>query len=90
MSEQEASAPIDFNGLDTAVNGPLRLGVLTALQLDGALDFTTLKNRLSAAMARLLLICVSWKRASTFNAASNSSAAGRGRHIALRRGDARR
>jgi DNA-binding PadR family transcriptional regulator len=40
--------PIDFNGVDTAVNGPLRLGVLTALQLDGALDFTTLKKRLQA------------------------------------------
>ena len=38
--------PIDFNGLDTAVHGPLRLGVLTALQVDGPLDFTTLKKRL--------------------------------------------
>src|SRR4029079_672681 len=41
--------PIDFNGLDTTVHGPLRLGVLTALQLDGAQDFTTLKKRLIAA-----------------------------------------
>jgi DNA-binding PadR family transcriptional regulator len=40
--------PIDFNGLDSAVHGPLRLGVLTALSLDGALDFTTLKKRLNA------------------------------------------
>jgi DNA-binding PadR family transcriptional regulator len=38
---------IDFNGIDTAVHGPVRLGVLTALQTDGALDFTTLKKRLT-------------------------------------------
>ena len=38
--------PIDFNGLDTAVHGPIRLGILTALQVDGPLDFTTLKKRL--------------------------------------------
>ena len=38
--------PIDFNGLDTAVHGPLRLGILTALRVDGPLDFTTLKTRL--------------------------------------------
>ena len=38
--------PIDFNGLDTNVHGPIRLGILTALQMDGALDFTTLKKRL--------------------------------------------
>lgn len=38
--------PIDFNKLDTAVHGPVRLGVLTALQMDGPLDFTTLKKRL--------------------------------------------
>ena len=41
--------PIDFNGLDTAVHGPVRLGVLTALHMDGALDFTTLKKRLDVA-----------------------------------------
>ncbi len=40
------TVPIDFNGLDTAVNGPIRLGVLTALAMDGPLDFTTLKKRL--------------------------------------------
>jgi DNA-binding PadR family transcriptional regulator len=40
--------PIDFNGLDTAVHGPLRLGVLSALRIHGALDFTTLKKRLEA------------------------------------------
>jgi DNA-binding MarR family transcriptional regulator len=39
--------PIDFNGLDTAVHGPVRLGVLTALQIDGPLNFTTLKKRLA-------------------------------------------
>ncbi|MFO0843582.1 MAG: transcriptional regulator [Gemmataceae bacterium] len=38
--------PIDFNGLDSAVHGPLRLGILTALRVDGPLDFTTLKKRL--------------------------------------------
>jgi DNA-binding PadR family transcriptional regulator len=38
--------PVNFNGLDTAVHGPVRLGVLKALQIDGALDFTTLKKRL--------------------------------------------
>jgi DNA-binding PadR family transcriptional regulator len=42
-------APIDFNGLDTVVHGPVRLGVLTALQTSGPLDFTTLKKRLDAA-----------------------------------------
>ena len=40
---------IDFNGLDTAVHGPIRLGVMTALQIDGPLDFTTLKKRLHVA-----------------------------------------
>jgi DNA-binding HxlR family transcriptional regulator len=39
-------SPIDFNGLDTAVHGPIRLGIMTVLQVDGALDFTTLKKRL--------------------------------------------
>ena len=38
-------APIDFNGLDSAVHGPVRLGVLTALRIEGPLDFTTLKKR---------------------------------------------
>ena len=41
--------PIDFNGLDTAVHGPIRLGVLTALGTDGPQDFTTLKKRLEVA-----------------------------------------
>jgi DNA-binding MarR family transcriptional regulator len=40
--------PIDFNGLDTAVHGPLRLGALSLLQIDGSVDFTTLKKRLQA------------------------------------------
>lgn len=39
-------SPIDFNGLDTAVHGPVRLGVLTSLHVDGPLDFTSLKKRL--------------------------------------------
>lgn len=42
-------SPINFNGLDSAVHGPVRLGVLTALQMDGSLDFTTLKKRLEVA-----------------------------------------
>ena len=41
-----SDSPIDFNGLDTTVHGPVRLGVLTALSLDGPLDFTTIKKRL--------------------------------------------
>ena len=41
--------PIDFNGLDTAVHGPVRLAALTALRMDGPLDFTTLKKRLAVA-----------------------------------------
>jgi DNA-binding MarR family transcriptional regulator len=41
--------PIDFNGLDTAIHGPVRLGALTALRIDGPLDFTTLKKRLAVA-----------------------------------------
>jgi DNA-binding MarR family transcriptional regulator len=40
--------PIDFNDLDTAVHGPIRLGVMTALYMDGPLDFTTLKKRMKA------------------------------------------
>jgi DNA-binding HxlR family transcriptional regulator len=38
--------PIDFNGLDSAIHGPIRLGVMTSLHVDGRLDFTTLKKRL--------------------------------------------
>lgn len=38
--------PIDFNGLDTTVHGPVRLGVLTSLHVEGPLDFTALKKRL--------------------------------------------
>lgn len=41
--------PINFNGLDTAIHGPIRLGVLTALSIHGPLDFTTLKRRLEVA-----------------------------------------
>jgi len=40
---------IDFNGLDTVVHGPIRLGVLTSLQAQGPLDFTTLVKRFEAA-----------------------------------------
>jgi DNA-binding PadR family transcriptional regulator len=38
---------IDFNGLDTTVHGPVRLGVMTALQIEKSLDFTKLKKRLA-------------------------------------------
>lgn len=41
--------PVNFNGIDTAVHGPVRLGVLTALKADGETDFTSLKKRLSVA-----------------------------------------
>jgi DNA-binding PadR family transcriptional regulator len=41
--------PVNFNGLDTIVHGPIRLGVLTSLQMDGPLDFTRLKQRLDVA-----------------------------------------
>jgi DNA-binding PadR family transcriptional regulator len=41
--------PLNFNGLDSVVHGPIRLGVLTSLQMDGALDFTHLKQRLDVA-----------------------------------------
>ena len=41
--------PIDFNGLDTVVHGPVRLGVITALQVEGPLDFTTLVKRFEVA-----------------------------------------
>ena len=47
--------PIDFNGLDTTVHGPLRLGLLTVLQLDGSQDFTLLKKRLDVADGSLSL-----------------------------------
>jgi DNA-binding MarR family transcriptional regulator len=40
--------PIDFNGLDSAVHGPIRLGILTTLHIDGPLDFTSLNKRLNA------------------------------------------
>lgn len=41
--------PIDFSSIDTAVHGPIRLGVLAALQAEDTLDFTTLKRRLRVA-----------------------------------------
>src|SRR3954451_5955355 len=39
--------PIDFNGVDSAIHGPIRLGIMKSLQVDGTLDFTTLKKRLA-------------------------------------------
>lgn len=44
-----SESPIDFSSINTAVHGPVRLGVLTALQAKGELDFTTLKHRLGVA-----------------------------------------
>jgi predicted ArsR family transcriptional regulator len=41
------ASAVDFNGLDTIVHGPVRLGILTLLHLDGPLDFTALKKRLN-------------------------------------------
>jgi DNA-binding PadR family transcriptional regulator len=38
--------PIDFNGLDSAVHGPVRLGALTGLHMQGRLNFTALKKLL--------------------------------------------
>ena len=39
----------DISELDTAVHGPVRLGVLTALQVEGTVSFTNLKKRLRVA-----------------------------------------
>lgn len=41
--------PIDFGDLDTTIHGPVRLAVVAALQVDGALAFSTLKKRLGVA-----------------------------------------
>jgi DNA-binding HxlR family transcriptional regulator len=38
---------VDVRELDTLVHGPQRLAILTNLQIDGTLDFTTLKRRLA-------------------------------------------
>jgi DNA-binding PadR family transcriptional regulator len=48
VPQEDKMPPIDFNGLDSAVHGPLRLGILTILQVDGPQDFTSLKKRLQA------------------------------------------
>lgn len=39
--------PIDFNALDSTVHGPTRLGILTLLTIDSAMDFSDLKKRLN-------------------------------------------
>jgi len=44
-----AASKVSNNGLDTVVHGPVRLGVITALQVDGPLDFTTLVKRFEVA-----------------------------------------
>jgi DNA-binding PadR family transcriptional regulator len=38
--------PIDFNGLDSVVHGPVRLGALTGLHMHGKMTFTALKRLL--------------------------------------------
>ena len=43
----------DISELDTAVHGPVRLGVLTALQVEGTVSFTNLKKRLRVALASM-------------------------------------
>ena len=50
---------IDFNGLDTAVHGPIRLGVLTALATDGATDASetpSVRARFSPKLAATLSV----------------------------------
>ena len=37
----------DVKDLDRIIHGPVRLGVLVALQTEGSLDYTTLKKRLA-------------------------------------------
>lgn len=44
-----SSISIHFPNLDSTVHGPVRLGILTALQAEGTLDFTTLKKWLGVA-----------------------------------------
>jgi len=38
--------PFNPSLLDTTIHGPVRLGAVAALQVDGPLDFTTLKKKL--------------------------------------------
>lgn len=49
MPPDSSDNPIDFNGIDSTVHGPVRLGVMSALQNDSSLDFTALKKRLEVA-----------------------------------------
>ena len=39
--------PFNPSLLDTAIHGPVRLGVVAALHIDGPMDFTALKKRLA-------------------------------------------
>ena len=66
-------SPIDFNGLDTTVHGPIRLGVLTALQVDGPQDFTTLKKQLGVSDGASGCTCRSSKKLATSVARKPSS-----------------
>ena len=76
---------IDFNGLDTTVHGPVRLGVLTALQVDGRLDFTTLRKRLSVADGALGLHLEKLEEAGYINCHKAFVGAVRNRRIELPR-----
>ena len=49
ISRVNGDAVPDISGLDTAVHGPVRLGVMTALQVEGTMGFTALKKRLRVA-----------------------------------------
>jgi len=37
----------DWSDIDTTIHGPVRLGILTALSVDGPMTFTELKKRLN-------------------------------------------
>lgn len=42
-------ATVNFNGLDSLVHGPFRLGIMTALYADGPQSFTSLFKRFEGA-----------------------------------------
>jgi DNA-binding MarR family transcriptional regulator len=38
--------PVDLSAIDTNIHGPVRLGVISALAMEGRLDFTSIRKRL--------------------------------------------
>jgi DNA-binding MarR family transcriptional regulator len=38
--------PVDFSAIDTTIHGPVRLGAISALAMEGRMDFTSIKKRL--------------------------------------------